>query len=72
MAIANDLPATAVVGRVREAAIGAREERVQDLENQVDQIAGQLDRLAESQEFLSRIITDRIDRLGDPRVDTPH
>lgn len=72
MAIANDLPATAVLGNANQVPPTVRDERVQDLENQVDQIAGQLDRLVESQEFLSRIMTDRIDRLGDARVDTPH
>ena len=72
MAIANDLPATAILGNPRQAQRTVRDERVQDLEHQVDQIATQLDRLTESQEFLSRILTDRIDRLDDARLDTPH
>jgi hypothetical protein len=46
--------------------------RVVQLEAQVDQLAQQLERVAESQDFLSRVLTDRIDQLPDPRMRTPH
>lgn len=46
--------------------------RVQQLESQVDQMAQQIDRIVESQEFLSRVLTDRIDQIPDPRMRTPH
>lgn len=46
--------------------------RVQQLEAQVDQMAQQIDRIVESQEFLSRVLTDRIDQIPDPRLRTPH
>jgi hypothetical protein len=46
--------------------------RVAQLEAQVDQLAQQLERVAESQDFLSRVLTDRIDQLPDPRMRTPH
>lgn len=46
--------------------------RVQQLESQVDQMAQQIDRLVESQEFLSRVLTDRIDQIPDSRLRTPH
>lgn len=46
--------------------------RVEQLEAQVDQLTQQLERIAESQDFLSRVLTDRIDQLPDPRMRTPH
>jgi hypothetical protein len=48
------------------------EVRLAQLESQVDQIANHLERLTESQDFLSRVLTDRLDRLPDARMDTPH
>lgn len=46
--------------------------RIERLEAQLDTMAQQVDRLAETQEFLSRVLTDRIDQLPDPRLRTPH
>lgn len=46
--------------------------RVEQLEAQVDAMNQQIDRLAESQEFLSRVLTERIDQIPDPRLRTPH
>ncbi|MDX2262776.1 MAG: hypothetical protein SFU84_13880 [Gemmatimonadales bacterium] len=46
--------------------------RVAQLEAQVDQLAQQLERVAESQDFLSRVLTDRMEQLPDPRMRTPH
>jgi hypothetical protein len=48
------------------------EVRVAQLERQVDQIANHLERLTDSQDFLSRILTDKLDRLPEARLDTPH
>jgi hypothetical protein len=50
----------------------ASQPRIDQLESQMDTITNQLDRLAESQEFLSRVLTTRIDQLPDPRLQTPH
>jgi hypothetical protein len=46
--------------------------RVEQLEAQIDAMNQQIDRLAESQEFLSRVLTERIDQIPDPRLRTPH
>ena len=46
--------------------------RVEQLEAQIDSMTQQIDRLAESQEFLSRVLTERIDQIPDPRLRTPH
>ncbi len=46
--------------------------RVEQLEHQVDQMAQQLERISESQDFISRVLTDRIEQLPDPRMRTPH
>lgn len=46
--------------------------RIEQLEAQIDAMTQQVDRLAESQEFLSRVLTDRIDQLPDSRLRTPH
>jgi hypothetical protein len=48
------------------------EVRIAQLERQVDQIANHLERLTDSQDFLSRILTDKLDRLPEARMDTPH
>lgn len=53
------------------------EVRLAQLEQQVDLMTNQLDRVIESQDFLSRVLTERVDRLPPPRdttprVDTPH
>jgi hypothetical protein len=48
------------------------EVRIAQLERQVDQIANHLERLTDSQDFLSRILTDKLDRLPEARLDTPH
>lgn len=48
------------------------EVRLAQLENQVDLIASHLERLTESQDFLSRVLTSKLDRLPEPRMDTPH
>jgi hypothetical protein len=71
MAVANGLPATAILGAgsAKDAPMGY--DRVEDLENQMDQVVGQLDRLAESQEFLSRVLTDRLQVPMDRRDETP-
>ena len=50
----------------------AAQPRLEQLESQMDVITNQLDRLAESQEFLSRVLTTRIDQLPDSRLKTPH
>jgi hypothetical protein len=64
--LAETRPTMAVPAAIREG------HRVERLEAQVDQLAQQLERVAESQEFLSRVLTDRIDQLPDPRMRTPH
>lgn len=46
--------------------------RVEQLEHQVDQLAQQMERISESQDFISRVLTDRIEQLPDPRMRTPH
>ena len=46
--------------------------RVEQLEAQIESMTQQIDRLAESQEFLSRVLTERIDQIPDPRLRTPH
>lgn len=46
--------------------------RIDQLEGQVDQIAQQLERLNDSQEFLARLMTQRLDDPRAPRLDTPH
>jgi hypothetical protein len=46
--------------------------RVERLEQQVDQMSQQMERIAESQDFISRVLTDRIEQLPDPRMRTPH
>lgn len=46
--------------------------RVEQLEHQVDQMAQQMERISESQDFISRVLTDRIEQLPDPRMRTPH
>lgn len=46
--------------------------RVGELEAQIDSMSQQIDRLAESQEFLSRVLTERIEQNPDPRLRTPH
>ncbi|MBP6443199.1 MAG: hypothetical protein KA267_04195 [Gemmatimonadales bacterium] len=46
--------------------------RVERLEHQVDQMAQQMERISESQDFISRVLTDRIEQLPDPRMRTPH
>jgi hypothetical protein len=46
--------------------------RVEHLEAQIESMTQQIDRLAESQEFLSRVLTERIDQIPDPRLRTPH
>ena len=45
--------------------------RVERLEHQVDQMAQQMERISESQDFISRVLTDRIEQLPDPRMRTP-
>ena len=51
---------------------GAEASRVERLEHQVDQMAQQMERISESQDFISRVLTDRIEQLPDPRMRTPH
>lgn len=46
--------------------------RMEQLEHQVDQLAQQMERISESQDFISRVLTDRIEQLPDPRMRTPH
>lgn len=48
------------------------EVRIDQLENQVDHIAAQMDRLAESQDFISRVMSEKLDRITEGRMDTPH
>lgn len=76
IAAAQGLPVTALSDDVpMMGAMGAAmngSPRVQQLEQQVDAITQQLERLTESQEFLSRVLTERIDQLPDPRLRTPH
>jgi hypothetical protein len=47
--------------------------RVEHLESVLDSVAGQVDRLANGQEFLSRIMGERSTRGAErPQVETPH
>lgn len=50
----------------------AEASRVERLEHQVDQMSQQMERISESQDFISRVLTDRIEQLPDPRMRTPH
>lgn len=72
MAAAQGIPVTSLTGDVPLPQSEAGDTRVQQLEAQVDQMAQQIDRIADSQEFLSRVLTDRIDQIPDPRLRTPH
>lgn len=53
-----------------------QEPRTERLEQAVDALASQMDQLASGQEFLNRVIADRLDRLQPPRPRqepvTPH
>jgi hypothetical protein len=46
--------------------------RVEQLETQLEIMSQQVERLAESQDFLSRVLTDRIEQIPDSRLRTPH
>lgn len=72
IAAAQGLPVTAVTEDLPMMGSMHTNPRVQQLEQQVDAITQQLERLTESQEFLSRVLTERIDQLPDPRLRTPH
>lgn len=61
-ALADEVPLPPQVGH----------SRVEQLEAQIESMTQQIDRLAESQEFLSRVLTERIDQIPDPRLRTPH
>ncbi len=52
--------------------VPASKSRIERLETQVDTISEQLDRIVDARAFLSRVLTDRIDQLPDPRLRTPH
>jgi hypothetical protein len=47
-------------------------QRLDQLESQLDGLAQQIDRLMESQEFLSRVLSSRVDQPADARMRTPH
>jgi len=76
IAAAQGLPMAEALADVQSTrpmpAVARESNRVERLEAQVDQLAQQLERVAESQDFLSRVLTDRIDQLPDPRMRTPH
>lgn len=72
MAEAYGLPASALGDNPGANAGELSSPRVEELENQVDLIAEHLNRLEESQEFLSRVLTDRLDKITDPGLVTPH
>lgn len=59
-------------GRTHHADESTGEVRLAQLESQVDMIANHLERLTESQDFLSRVLTDKLNRLPESRMDTPH
>ncbi len=46
--------------------------RIEQVEGRLDQLADQLERLAESQDFISRILADRLDGSSDSSMRTPH
>ncbi len=70
IAAAQGLPITALTDEVPLPQVGRSQ--VEQLEAQIDAMNQQIDRLAESQEFLSRVLTDRIEQIPDPRLRTPH
>jgi hypothetical protein len=69
---AYDLPAPAISDQIDSGRYLAEGPRFGDLEGQVNQISDQLERMAESQEFLSRVMTERLDKITDPGLVTPH
>jgi|CXWL01.1.fsa_nt_gi TolA-binding protein len=55
------------------AAPTADDRRVEQLENALASVVGQVDRLTNGQEFLSRVLGERSNRLPErPQVETPH
>lgn len=76
MAAAQGLPVGAMAEDAMLRAMPQRtttdQARIEQVESQIDQVMHQLDRLAESQEFLSRMMTDRVGRLPEARMNTPH
>jgi hypothetical protein len=63
----------------RESARPLPDERIDQLGQTVEILAAQVDQLVSGQEFLNRVLTDRLDKLGrplapaSPRVEiTPH
>ena len=71
IAAANGLPAVALTDdESLPRQVG--HSRVEQLEAQIDAMTQQIDRLTESQDFLSRVLTDRIDQIPDSRLRTPH
>ncbi len=71
IAAAQGMPIAAFIDEV-PLPLQSGHSRVDQLEAQIDAMTQQIDRLAESQEFLSRVLTDRIDQIPDPRLRTPH
>lgn len=71
LSAAHGYPADAVTGDVPAIGVTAQQKLAQ-LQSQVDTMGQQLERIAESQEFFSRMLVDRIDQLPDPRMRTPH
>jgi hypothetical protein len=69
VAAGQDPAAFAESSEVPAARGGVRLER---LEAQVETLSHQLERMTDAQDFLSRVLTDRIDRFPDPRSRTPH
>ncbi|HPF61587.1 MAG: hypothetical protein KC544_08970 [Gemmatimonadetes bacterium] len=62
-----------VLSRAHLAEESTGETRLAQLEQQVDVLTNHLERLTESQDFLSRVLTAKLDRLPEPpRMDTPH
>lgn len=49
----------------------SRDERADRLEQLVDSLAAQVDQVVSGQEFLNRVLTDRLDRLARPRLEQP-
>jgi hypothetical protein len=71
IAVAQGIPVVALTDEV-PLAPQVGHSRVEQLEAQIDAVSQQVERLMESQDFLSRVLTDRIEQIPDPRLRTPH
>ena len=48
-----------------------RDERAERLEQAVDSLSAQMDQIVSGQEFLHRVLADRLGRVGQPRLERP-